>query len=100
MMMVSLIGPLVILCVVLALVLVWLSLTLGKNGEGRQTGWGLGTRYFLVLLRLSIGWHFLVEGWHKIDSPAWTSEIYLQESSGPLAPYFRDLAGDRLDSCR
>jgi uncharacterized membrane protein YphA (DoxX/SURF4 family) len=97
-MLTSLIGPLVILCVVLALVLVWVSLTLRKSSEGRQSGWGLGTRYFLVLLRLSIGWHFLVEGLDKLNSRAWSSEVYLQESTGPLAPYFRELAGDRLVS--
>jgi len=97
-MMVSFIGPLLVLCVVLALVLVWVSLTLSRSNEGRQTGWGLGTRYFLVLLRLSIGWHFLVEGLDKLNSPAWSSEIYLQEATGPLAPHFRELAGDKLAS--
>jgi uncharacterized membrane protein YphA (DoxX/SURF4 family) len=91
----SLIGSLVILCVVLALVLVWVSLTLNRGSQGPQTGWGLGTRYFLVLLRLAIGWHFLVEGWDKLTSPSWSSEVYLQESTGPLSPYFRELAGDQ-----
>lgn len=54
------------------------------------------TRFCLVALRLAIGWHFAVEGLDKIQSQAWTSEGYLRESTGPLAPFFRDLAGDRL----
>jgi uncharacterized membrane protein YphA (DoxX/SURF4 family) len=54
------------------------------------------TCVFLVLLRLSIGWHFFFEGWEKIQSPSWSSEAYLRESQGPLAPQFRDLAGDRV----
>src|SRR5438128_1526910 len=54
------------------------------------------TRFFLVALRLSIGWHFFVEGMDKLHNPSWSSEIYLRESTGPLAPKFRELAGDRL----
>lgn len=54
------------------------------------------SRLFLVGLRLVIGWHFLVEGLEKLHSPTWSSETYLRESTGPLAPHFRALAGDRL----
>jgi uncharacterized membrane protein YphA (DoxX/SURF4 family) len=88
---------LLIMCAVLALVLVWVSLSMNRDLEpGQATGWGIGTRYFLVLLRLAIGWHFLVEGLDKLNSPSWTSEAYLREATGPLAPLFRDLAGDEL----
>jgi uncharacterized membrane protein YphA (DoxX/SURF4 family) len=53
------------------------------------------TRVFLVLLRLAIGWHFLVEGLHKFDADKpFSSETYLRESNGPLAPQFRSIAGD------
>src|SRR5262245_16080344 len=62
------------------------------------------TRVFLVLLRLAIGWHFFFEGIEKIRSvdlvgPSttnrpWSSQPYLRESTGPLAHYFRDVAGD------
>jgi uncharacterized membrane protein YphA (DoxX/SURF4 family) len=52
-------------------------------------------RIFLVLLRIVIGWHILVEGLHKFDVP-WSSEAYLRESSGPLSPVFHDLSGDSL----
>lgn len=57
----------------------------------------------LVLLRLVIGWHLLVQGWEKIESvrrgpsdsgQPWTSRGYLLEAQGPLAPWFRQLAGD------
>src|SRR5438067_7907890 len=54
------------------------------------------TIVFLVLLRLAIGWHFLFEGIEKYRADAWSSEGYLRESSGPLAPTFRNLAGDAL----
>jgi uncharacterized membrane protein YphA (DoxX/SURF4 family) len=72
------------------------------------------TRAFLVLLRLVIGWHFLIEGLEKVESlrrwtpvswdkwtpdanKAWSSAGYLREATGPLAPYFRKLAGDPDD---
>jgi uncharacterized membrane protein YphA (DoxX/SURF4 family) len=32
----------------------------------------------------------------KLHAPTWTSETYLREAMGPLAPYYRDVAGDRL----
>jgi uncharacterized membrane protein YphA (DoxX/SURF4 family) len=61
------------------------------------------TRTFLVLLRLAIGWHLLVEGFDKVHShyigatetsKPWSSETYLRNASGPLAPYFRQIPGD------
>src|SRR5438067_10083912 len=61
------------------------------------------TRFFLVLLRFAIGWHFLIEGVEKVQSVnlgptessrPWTSEPYLREASGPLAPFFRSQFGD------
>lgn len=54
------------------------------------------TRVLLVLLRLAIGWHFLFEGLEKLTSDSWTSEAYLREASGPLAPCFWRMAGDRV----
>jgi uncharacterized membrane protein YphA (DoxX/SURF4 family) len=53
-------------------------------------------RIFLVMLRLAIGWHCLVEGLDKLNNPAWSSEAYLRESVGPLAGVYRWIAGDRL----
>jgi uncharacterized membrane protein YphA (DoxX/SURF4 family) len=61
------------------------------------------TRLFLVLLRLAIGWHLFIEGVTKLESflvgPTETSKPfssrgYLQQSQGPLGPFFRGMAGD------
>ncbi len=54
---------------------------------------------FLILLRISIGWHFLYEGLEKVDSThkggkPFTAEPYLRNATGPLAPYFRGLVPD------
>jgi uncharacterized membrane protein YphA (DoxX/SURF4 family) len=55
------------------------------------------------LLRLAIGWHFLVEGIDKIQSVElgptetnrpWTSEPYLREANGPFGDFFRHQIGD------
>jgi uncharacterized membrane protein YphA (DoxX/SURF4 family) len=61
------------------------------------------TKVFLVLLRLAIGWHLFVEGSAKLETfftgptgttKPFSSKGYLQQSQGPLAPHFRQLAGD------
>jgi uncharacterized membrane protein YphA (DoxX/SURF4 family) len=75
-------------------VLVAISARLCRNSA--DGGLNSLSRWLLVGLRLVIGWHFLVEGLDKLHSPTWSSEAYLRESTGPLAPYFRQLAGDRL----
>jgi uncharacterized membrane protein YphA (DoxX/SURF4 family) len=60
--------------------------------------------FFLVALRLAIGWHFLVEGVHKIEThregqtatnTPWTGAGFFKEGIGPAAPYFREYL--RLD---
>jgi uncharacterized membrane protein YphA (DoxX/SURF4 family) len=53
-------------------------------------------KFFLVALRLAIGWHLLIEGVEKLQTPTWTSEGYLREATGPLGPVFRGIAGDRV----
>lgn len=55
------------------------------------------TSLCLILLRLALGWTILVEGLEKVQKDNWTAEPYLRESSGPLAPYFRELAGDAVE---
>jgi uncharacterized membrane protein YphA (DoxX/SURF4 family) len=61
------------------------------------------TRFFLILLRIAIGWHFLFEGIDKIESirrgPTETSRpfssaAYLYESSGPLNSVVKEQVGD------
>jgi uncharacterized membrane protein YphA (DoxX/SURF4 family) len=89
--------PLLIALAILALVLVLVALSVWVTPRlGPGSGVTRGTRFFLVLLRLAIGWHFLFEGVAKLTDPNWSSEGYLREASGPLAGWFQDLAGDRL----
>lgn len=61
------------------------------------------TKVFLVLLRLAIGWHFMVEGYEKLHSvqvgvtttnKPFSSAAFLRESPGPLAKYIRQQVGD------
>lgn len=61
------------------------------------------TVIFLVLLRLAIGWHFLVEGYYKIQSQQigetvynkpFSSAGYFREAAGPLGSAVRRYAGD------
>jgi len=55
------------------------------------TGW---TVFFMVLLRISIGWHFAYEGVWKLMQPDWRATSYLVRSSGPLRPMFRAMVWD------
>ena len=56
-------------------------------------------KIFLILLRIAIGWHFLYEGVTKLATPPWqkpfTSESYLQSSTGPFRGVLRSLIADR-----
>jgi uncharacterized membrane protein YphA (DoxX/SURF4 family) len=76
--------------------LVLLSVLLSAPRSGAPDGPSRAGRFFLVFLRLAIGWHVLVEGLDKVQSSTWSSEAYLREASGPLAPWFRELAGDTV----
>jgi uncharacterized membrane protein YphA (DoxX/SURF4 family) len=69
---------------------------------------GFLAAFFIVLLRIAIGWHFLNEGLEKVESTygggkePFSAEIYLRNANGPFGPYFRqmipDVDGlDRLD---
>ncbi|WP_205678667.1 DoxX family protein [Aquisphaera insulae] len=60
---------------------------------------GFLAAFFLVLLRVAIGWHFLVEGLDKAESvrlakKPFSAEIYLRNAAGPLAPEFRKMLPD------
>jgi uncharacterized membrane protein YphA (DoxX/SURF4 family) len=61
------------------------------------------SRFFLILLRIAIGWHFFFEGVEKVESMRrgvtetsrpFSSAAYLNEASGPLAPYIKQQVGD------
>lgn len=68
------------------------------------------TAFFLVLLRVAIGWHFFAEGYHKLDgywrgptetvlgiSKPFSSSGYFREGTGPLAKLIRKEVGDPDD---
>lgn len=68
-----------------------------------QNKWSLRV-FFILALRLAIGWHFLFEGMHKVHShyvgPSETtrpfsSEPYFKEADGPLGPLMRKQLGDQ-----
>jgi thiosulfate dehydrogenase [quinone] large subunit len=48
--------------------------------------------FWLVALRVLIGWHFLYEGLVKVVNPNWSSAGYLMDSQGFLADFFQSLA--------
>src|SRR5262245_25433819 len=61
------------------------------------------TAFFLILLRLAIGWHFLFEGLNKVQSVyvgptvtnrPFSSAGYFREAPGPLGGWYRQLEGD------
>jgi uncharacterized membrane protein YphA (DoxX/SURF4 family) len=68
------------------------------------------TAFFLILLRLAIGWHFFAEGYHKLEgywhgptetvvgkSRPFSSAGYFREGTGPLAKIIRQEVGDPDD---
>ena len=80
----------------LSLILITLSLRLLRGTGSAGESYPFGARFFLIALRVAIGWHCFVEGMEKIATPNWSSEVYLRESVGPASGFFRDVAGDRL----
>jgi len=48
--------------------------------------------FWLVVLRLLIGWHFLYEGLVKILNSGWTAYPYLMDSQGFLSGFFYGIA--------
>lgn len=70
---------------------------------------GFFAAFFLILLRIGIGWHFLYEGVYKIEklrsNEPFSSEGYLRNATGPLAERFRGMVPDvyaleRLDPAK
>jgi len=64
-------------------------------------GWGLSPRLLgvvavttLVMLRISVGWHFYTEGVDKQNTDGWTATPFFANARGPLAPTFRQLVWD------
>ena len=50
--------------------------------------------FWLVTLRVVIGWHFLYEGLTKLMNPNWSSVGYLLDSEGFLRGLYTSLAGN------
>ena len=48
----------------------------------------------LVLLRVTIGWHFLFQGVAKLEDPNFSSAGFLGQAKGPLGDRFRELVDD------
>lgn len=48
----------------------------------------------LVLLRLTIGWHFCYQGLAKLEDPRFSSAGFLSQAKGPLGDLYRSLLGD------
>jgi len=51
--------------------------------------------FALVILRITIGWHFLYEGGVKILNPQWTAKYYLLDSAGFMKGFFELIAGNQ-----
>jgi len=51
--------------------------------------------FWLVALRVLIGWHFLYEGLVKLVNPNWSSVGYLLDSQGFMRSFFVSLASDQ-----
>jgi thiosulfate dehydrogenase [quinone] large subunit len=49
----------------------------------------------IVILRITVGWHFLYEGGVKIMNPHWTAKSYLLDSGGFMKGFFETIAGDQ-----
>lgn len=50
--------------------------------------------FWLVALRVLIGWHFLYEGFSKLGNPNWSSVGYLLDSQGFLQDFYFSLANN------
>lgn len=55
---------------------------------------GLAAVVALVLLRLSVGWHFFYQGICKAREPSFSSAAFLRQAKGPLAEKFYELIPD------
>ena len=51
--------------------------------------------FWLVALRMLVGWHFLFEGLVKVLNPKWTSLAYLNDSQGCFSSFFNWLTSSQ-----
>lgn len=64
-------------------------------------GWGLNPRLLgmtgvlmLVLLRVTVGWHFFSEGYDKVAQSSWDAKPFFANARGPVANQFRQMVWD------
>jgi uncharacterized membrane protein YphA (DoxX/SURF4 family) len=55
---------------------------------------GLAGVIALVLLRVTVGWHFLYQGVWKVQTPSFSASGFLSQAKGPLADHFYALVPD------
>ena len=58
------------------------------------TAYSSAQTWFLVILRMLIGWHLLYEGVVKLWNPGWSAGGYLMDSQGPFANLFYKMAAN------
>jgi uncharacterized membrane protein YphA (DoxX/SURF4 family) len=70
-------------------------------------GWGMYPRFLgwlgvamLVMLRLTLGWHFFSEGFDKYRQGSWDAKPFFSTARGPAAGQFRQLVWDYDGSLR
>jgi thiosulfate dehydrogenase (quinone) large subunit len=51
--------------------------------------------FWLVTLRVLIGWHFLYEGLVKVVNPNWSCAGYLMDSQGIFTGFFHSIAANQ-----
>ncbi len=59
-----------------------------------MTNYSKSQTFWLVTLRMLVGWHFLYEGLVKVLNPQWTSFGYLIDSKGWLSSCFVSMANN------
>ncbi|MFT3994056.1 MAG: DoxX family membrane protein [Dysgonomonas sp.] len=60
----------------------------------KQSSYTRPQTFWLVALRMLIGWHFLYEGLVKLLNPNWSAAPYLMDSQGWFSSFFQDLANN------
>lgn len=69
-----------------------LRLAVGYGLSPRLLGW-IGMT-MLLLLRLSVGWHFYSEGLDKYKAGNWSAAPFFANAKGPFASHFREMVWD------
>ena len=59
--------------------------------QTRRASLCVGTMLMMIVLRLTIGWHFYTEGAKHLAEPHWSSEGFLRQAKGPLAHYYHSV---------